>query len=186
MTFSRTLIVGCVPDGVLEGERRPMPPGMADEWGRVPVERAIEWARRAVPGTDPVLVVTDGDLTMRECQWLFGFADVEQAVAIVSTRRLAPRTDPARMRTRLENEIAHEAGHLRGLRHCRNPFCVMRPVNDPRELDTRPIADCGRCGSAWSPRARVVAAGLFLAAMVGGLNVLMPLLAGPRFEMPFT
>jgi hypothetical protein len=187
MTFTRALIVGDVPEGLLEAHRRAPPPGLLDRWGRAPVERILDFGLRAVPGDGPLLIVTGADLTMRECQWLLGYADVARQAVVVSTRRLADPGRPNALKARLMNEIAHEAGHLGGLRHCSSEACVMRPVTSAAELDGRPEFSCGACGPGpWSARLRLAAAALFLIAIVAGLNLLMPLIAGPRFEMPFT
>jgi hypothetical protein len=187
MTFSRALIAGSVPEGLLHAERRPPPPGLTDPWGRVTVDAIVEFGLRALPGDGPLLIVTDADLTMRECQWLFGFADRARGVVVISIRRLAGPGEAHLLKARLENEIAHEAGHLRGLGHCRHKTCVMRPVDDARELDARPLSPCGKCPSgSWTARLRLAAASLFLIAIVASLNLLMPLAAGPPFEMPFT
>lgn len=187
MTFSRALIVGNVPEGLLAAERRRIPPGLLDPAGQASVDRIIEFGLRALPGNGPLLIVTDADLTMRECQWLFGYADSERNAVVVSTRRLADPLRPDALRVRLLNEIAHEAGHLRGLRHCSTKGCLMRPVVAASELDTRGEHVCGRCPpTPWRARFRLTVAALFLAAIVAGLNLLMPFAAGRRFEMPFT
>lgn len=187
MTVTRVLLVGDVPDGLIDGERRRIPPGLLDGLGRASVDRLIEFGLRALPGTGPLLIVTDADLTMRECRWLFGYADTARNAIVVSIHRLPDPLRPDVLRARLWNEIAHELGHLNGLRHCANQGCVMRPVTDAADLDTRGAESCGRCRySPWSARFRVAAAALFLIAIVAALNLLMPLVAGPRFEMPFT
>jgi len=187
MTFTRALVVGEVPAGLLHAERLPAPPGLLDSLGRASVDRIIEFGCCALPGDGPLLIVTDADLTRRECQWLFGYADVPRAAVVVSTYRLADPARPEALQARLLNEIAHEAGHLRGLRHCSHESCVMRPVTSAAELDSRPEFLCGNCGpKPWSARLRVAFAAMFLIAMVAALNLLMPLAAGPRFAMPFT
>ena len=187
MTFSRALIAGSVPEGLLHAERRPLPTGLADPWGRVTVDAIVEFGLRALPGNGPLLIVTDADLTMRECRWLFGFADRARGVVVISIRRLAGPGEAHLLKSRLQNEIAHEAGHLLGLGHCRRARCVMRPVADARELDARPLSPCGRCPSgSWTARFRLAAASLFLIGVVAALNLLMPLAAGPPFDMPFT
>ena len=41
--------------------------------------------------------------------------------------------------------IAHELGHLRGLKHCYEPQCLMRPAQAAAEIDQRKIEPCGKC-----------------------------------------
>jgi predicted Zn-dependent protease len=116
--------------------------------GRLDVDAAIAWARRHRARGERVLLLTDRDLFIPEVGSLFGFADRKSSVAIVSTYRLAAG-DAGQLRHRVTNAIAHEAGHLDGLKHCQRS-CLMRPAAEPADLDTRPLTPCGRCPRRWT------------------------------------
>jgi predicted Zn-dependent protease len=108
------------------------------------------------------LVLTSRVLVASGTPPLFGFADRRRGVAIVSTARIGC-DEPRRMARRVANVIAHERGHLDGLRHCATPGCVMQAVGTLDGLDARSDEPCGRC-----PRARVgrtAAAALALASL---------------------
>ena len=47
-------------------------------------------------------------------------------------------------RARLAKLVAHEAGHVLGLRHCRQPACLAAFAPDPAALD-RLVRFCPRC-----------------------------------------
>lgn len=123
---------------------------------RLAVDDAIRWASRPRARRERVLVMTDRDLFIPECASLFGFADTRRGVALVSTFRLVT-PDKAQFHKRVDNAVAHEAGHLDGLKHCRGD-CVMRPAATADELDSRPIASCGRCPRHMSLPTKIVLA----------------------------
>jgi hypothetical protein len=134
-----------------------------------------------------VLVVTSRDLVKRGLHRLYGFSDRRRRVAIVSTFQLG--SDPARV----ANVIAHELGHLDGLRHCRTPGCLMSPARSVHDIDARAGRPCGSCpralGSlvARAGRAGVAAslAGVTACAMVfAGLDLVERLLNPPP-KAPF-
>jgi archaemetzincin len=97
----------------------------------------------AFAGTEETLIVTDRDLTTLESRQLFGFADARRKVAIVSSFRLDDGSGD--LTRRLSNTIAHERGHLAGLRHCPDRQCLMHAAAAAKDLDTRPGEACGRC-----------------------------------------
>jgi hypothetical protein len=207
--------LGKVPEGLLPPnvalvERRPLPTELLDAAGRIPVMELVrigEDRRRqlllsenpedldtrqvrpaeAGNGRSRVLVLTDRDLAMPGCDFLFGFAERKRGVAVVSTFRLGGASDPITLAGRARNEIAHELGHLEGLRHCANADCVMRLVRSVPELDTRPHTTCGRC-----PRAKrlSISSGVAITAAVllafAGLDAGLGPLLGPGFQAPFT
>lgn len=156
--------------------------------GRVRVEELIAGIKRDARFHDfrPLVVLTGRDLARVGCASLFGYADRNSQIAIVSTFRLQ-HPDPETMRVRLENLIRHEIGHLQGWRHCKEPGCLMCPAQTPEELDDRANHPCLRCSrraartSVWLRRA---SAALFLVLAFAGLNLSAYLLK-PSPKAPF-
>lgn len=85
------------------------------------------------------------------------------------------------MARRVANVIAHERGHLDGLRHCATPGCLMQAVGTLDGLDARSDEPCGRC-----PRARVgrTAAAVLALASLSAFVFLGLDAAGRRLEPP--
>jgi hypothetical protein len=182
--FERTLIIGSTAPDALEGEVLNVPEDLIDGRGRLRVQELMESVASQNPERRPILIVSDKDLYLRPLSSLFGFADRQRRIAIVSTFRIGGG-DTAN--ARLRNEIEHEWGHLTGLQHCRAENCLMRPVSRAEDLDTRPASLCDRC---LAPRSRntgrVAAAIAFLVLLTAGFNYVPPLVMGPSFQMPFT
>ncbi len=85
--------------------------------------------------------------------FVYGQATFKQRVGIYSFARFAPafwgheRTPEAR-RTMLHRScklIAHETGHMFGIRHCVYYSCVMNGGNHQDEFDSRPLCPCPVC-----------------------------------------
>ncbi len=191
--FVDVLLVGdlsseALGEGMPAPRRLPLPEGLTDAQGRLPVAELVRLGAggRRRPGL--LLVLADRDLAMPGCRSLRGFADRGAGVAVVSTARLQDALAPDRLAARLRNEAIHELGHLNGLGHCGDPACVMKPARTVRELDDRPERFCGRCPKLSATPGRAAAAAAFallaLLALVVGWGA--GLLAGPEFHVPFT
>jgi len=95
-----------------------------------------------------LLLVTDLDLYVAGLNFCFGLA--QRRIAIVSLHRLKPefygeRRDESLLVRRAEKEAVHEVCHLIGLRHCRDPLCVMHFSNWIGDTDIKgkwPCKDC--------------------------------------------
>jgi len=157
--------------------------------GPIDVRALLRLAASACQSSEQLLVVTERDLRMRPLQSLFGFANRRRGVAVVSTARLGDSEDPLLATRRLRNLAAHELGHLKGMRHCRGPQCVMTPVTTSEEIDLRPLKPCGRCPTraGWIGRMLgAVAAVVIVVLVVAGIDRIASLMASPAPDFPFT
>lgn len=93
-----------------------------------------------------LLGVADVDLYVPELNFVFGEADADRGVAVISLARL--HTDGANQRARAlflkraATEAIHELGHTYHLDHCTNPRCVMWFSNTLAESDRKGLAFC--------------------------------------------
>jgi len=97
-----------------------------------------------------ILGVTSVDLYVPVLTYVFGEAQLDGKVAVVSSYRLRDELyglpqNPERLKERLEKEAVHELGHTFGLIHCRNPKCVMYSITYAEEIDFKAINFCGVC-----------------------------------------
>lgn len=101
------------------------------------------------PGT---VAIVPGPLSARGLERTLGYSYRARRTALVSTA--AVDVEGPAGAGRLAVLVAHEIGHLLGLRHCRAEGCVAGPVRAQEELDAR-RAFCERC----SERLRAAPAG---------------------------
>jgi archaemetzincin len=104
-------------------------------------------------GEVPVVALTDADLFVPDAPFVFGDADRDAQVAVVSTARLAHGVDgrdvPAdRLRRRVLVEAVHELGQLLGLSTCADARCAMYPSHRPSDADRKGPGLCGACRGA--------------------------------------
>ncbi len=97
-----------------------------------------------------VLGVTGGDLFVPVLTYVFGEAQLEGKVAVVSSHRLREefyglQADENIFRTRLIKESIHELGHTFGLIHCSNYLCVMHSSTGVEEIDIKTEKFCEDC-----------------------------------------
>lgn len=96
------------------------------------------------------LGLTHVDLFLPVFTHLFGYAQLEGPVGLVSLYRLRPEFSgdepaPEVLVERVVRELLHELGHTFGLRHCPVPWCVMNPSRLPEEVDLKDDAYCDPC-----------------------------------------
>ncbi len=107
--------------------------------------------RRLVPMLDGSLTlllgITDVDLFIPDSPFVFGEADRESRVGVISTHRLQEGGDAEVLKRRLQLETLRQAGHLVGLSFCEETRCVMSLSSTPGELDRRNLALCNVCRS---------------------------------------
>jgi archaemetzincin len=163
------LPLGQVPAQVLEwidgivAEWLPMP---SQRLGAVPVPQAAYDAKRgqyqsteimrAIANHAPgdacrVLGVTEMDLAIPTLTFLFGQAQLDGAVALVSLARLRQEfyglpADEALLRERVAKEVLHELGHTFGLTHCHDPKCAMSLSTHVGLVDAKDESYCTNCG----------------------------------------
>lgn len=98
------------------------------------------------------IAIVDVDLYIPVLTFIFGEAQFNGSIAIVSTHRLSNQfyglpQDATKLVERLEKEIVHELGHMFGLYHCRQFECVMRSSTYVEEIDLKRTGLCSGCGS---------------------------------------
>jgi archaemetzincin len=108
-------------------------------------------ARCAPVDAARILGVTEGDLAIPTLTFVFGQAQLDGPVAVVSLSRLRQEFyglpgDEALLRERVVKEVLHEFGHTFGLTHCAESKCVMSLATDIGLVDNKEERYCGRCG----------------------------------------
>jgi len=98
-----------------------------------------------------ILGITDVDLSIPMLSFLFGQAQLDGPVAVVSLCRLRqefyglPAQDNL-LRERLTKEVLHEMGHTFGLVHCSEQSCAMSLSTHIGMVDGKTEQYCSRCG----------------------------------------
>lgn len=92
-----------------------------------------------------ILGVADVDLFVPDSPFVFGEADRESRVAVVSIHRLRQGTDTEQLKRRTQVEAVHQAGHLVGLSYCDDPRCVMFLASQPTDCDRKSTSLCNVC-----------------------------------------
>jgi archaemetzincin len=110
-------------------------------------------AARVTPDTWRLLGVTAVDLYTPILTFVFGEAQLEGALAVVSSCRLDQRlyglpADEQVLRERLFKEAVHELGHTFGLTHCDDTQCAMAPSHAVEWIDLKTARYCPKCAAA--------------------------------------
>jgi archaemetzincin len=97
-----------------------------------------------------LLAVTDFDLYKTSHRFIFGDADEQRRIAIVSLHRLrsdfyGEDPDENVLFQRTLKECVHELGHAIGLKHCYNARCAMYYSNSIFETDNKMSHFCEVC-----------------------------------------
>ena len=114
--------------------------------------RVINFSKNILKETEDnpryALIVTSEDCFSGKSSHVFGLANHDLGVGLVSTARLTEWNEdltPSRIKERILKEAAHEIGHLGGLTHCENATCVMAFVNTIDKLDEKLPLLCLEC-----------------------------------------
>jgi len=98
-----------------------------------------------------VLGITDADLAIPVLSFLFGQAQLNGPIALVSLCRLHQEfyglpADLQLLRERTVKEVLHELGHTFGLTHCSQRECAMSLATHIQGVDAKSDRYCARCG----------------------------------------
>ena len=97
-----------------------------------------------------LLSITDFDLYKTSHRFIFGDADEQRRIAVVSLHRLRSEfygedADENVLFQRTLKECVHELGHAVGLKHCYNARCAMYYSNSIFETDNKMPHFCEVC-----------------------------------------
>jgi archaemetzincin len=151
-----------VAGAITEAFGQPARPWRVDERPREALDqrrgqhssRAIlAWlAARAPANGARLLAVTDVDLFIPVLTFVFGEAQLNGGVAVVSTARL--HAPGGRLAERLGKESVHELAHTFGLVHCASHTCVMARSASVAAVDLKSARLCGDCRIRYRELAR--------------------------------
>jgi archaemetzincin len=108
-------------------------------------------AHNAPRDASRVLGVTDVDLAIPMLSFLFGQAQFDGPIAVVSLCRLHQEfyglpPQASLLRERTVKEVLHELGHTFGLVHCPDAKCAMSLATHIELVDAKTEQYCSRCG----------------------------------------
>lgn len=97
-----------------------------------------------------ILGVTDVDLYTEGLNFVFGQADVEGGISVISLHNLRQENyglpaDYDLLLERALKEAVHELGHNLGMGHCQDGYCVMHFSNSLIDTDVKKAYFCGNC-----------------------------------------
>jgi archaemetzincin len=97
-----------------------------------------------------IIGITAVDLFVPVLTYVFGEAQLDGRIAVLSTYRLREELygldpNPKLEQIRLLKEAIHELGHTFGLIHCHNPECVMHSSTSAEEVDVKGKNFCEEC-----------------------------------------
>lgn len=106
--------------------------------------------RQYPDGDGLLLAITDFDLYKTSHRYIFGDADEQRRIAVVSLHRLRSEfygedADENVLFQRTLKECVHEIGHAVGLKHCYNARCAMYYSNSIFETDNKMSHFCETC-----------------------------------------
>jgi archaemetzincin len=130
-----------IPEGAYDAKRQ--------QYQSVEIMKML--ARSAPRDASRVLGVTEVDLAIPMLSFLFGQAQFDGRVAVLSVCRLHQEFYglPAQeklLRERTVKETLHELGHTFGLVHCSDSSCAMSLATHIELVDSKSEKYCARCG----------------------------------------
>jgi archaemetzincin len=105
---------------------------------------------RVPDGAEKFLVLTEADTFIPMLSFVFGQAQLNGTVAVLSLARLRPEFHGLAgsrklFLVRVAKEAIHEVGHTYGLTHCLDVRCAMSLSTNLRQLDAKGAAFCRSC-----------------------------------------
>jgi archaemetzincin len=99
-----------------------------------------------------ILIITELDIYVPVLTFLFGEAQLNGKISLVSVCRLheefySGTSDYELLLDRTLKESLHEIGHNYGLIHCQDWDCVMHSSNSVEEVDIKGSGFCNNCRS---------------------------------------
>jgi archaemetzincin len=94
-------------------------------------------------GVPLVLGIVDVDLFQPDSTFVYGEADREAHVAVMSLHRLKGEGESWKRRAFVE--VVHQAGHLVGLSFCEDARCAMYLATTITDADRRQLHLCNNC-----------------------------------------
>ncbi len=109
-----------------------------------------ELVRLCPPDARKYLAVTETDLFIPMLSFVYGQAQLQGTVALVSLARLRQEfyglpPNPVLLLARALKECVHEMGHTFGLIHCKDTTCPMSLSTNIRQLDIKGSQFCRAC-----------------------------------------
>lgn len=119
-----------------------------NQYGSTPLISAL--LERFEDFNGKILGLTSGDLFVPVLTYVFGEAQLNGKVAVVSSHRLRDEfyglaPNEKLLRLRLVKEAVHELGHAFGLLHCNDYLCVMHSSTGVEEIDLKTDRLCREC-----------------------------------------
>lgn len=107
---------------------------------------------QAPRSTNRLLGIADVDLYIPILTFVFGEAQLNGRLAVVSTHRLRQEfyglpASKDLLKKRLLKEAVHELGHTFGLTHCDDTECAMAPSHAVEWIDLKTSHFCSKCAA---------------------------------------
>jgi len=122
-----------------------------------------------------LLVITERDIFIPMLSFVYGQAQLDGPVAVLSLARLRqefyglPPNRPLFL-VRARKEALHEIGHTFGLTHCGDPSCAMALSTNIEQLDAKGSDYCSGCATLLREAVHAPRGGAELAIPGGGIK----------------
>jgi len=118
--------------------------------GQYDARKVVTHLKQASPGSEKTLAIGNMDLFVEGMNFVFGAAEKSGRTGLISLYRLDQRfygksSSYDLLSERAVKEAVHELGHIFGLDHCKNKWCVMAFSNDVVSVDQKTKFFCEDC-----------------------------------------